>query len=226
MTTTVSDSLTRSHTGPTSASRPSIGLRSWRGPLLINALAPFGTYEILTAHGVSEVTALAVGALFPLAAVAVSAIRNRRLDPFAAVTLAAIAVGLIGGLVFDSARILLVKDSIITATIGLAFLGSLAARRPLIFVFARRLVDDPAVLEQRWSVPEGRRRYRTLTLGWGVALVAEATARIALSFVLATGVFMVVSPLLAVAVFGLVTAWTLRLGRTAAAIQPVAPVRA
>jgi intracellular septation protein A len=212
--------MTTTSSGP----RPSIRLGSWRGPLLINALAPFATYEILTGRGVSELTALAVGALFPLAAIAVSVVRTRRLDPFAAVALASIAVGLTGGLVFDSPRILLVKDSIITAAIGLAFLGSLFARRPLIFVFARRLVSDPAALDQRWSVPDGRRRFRTLTLVWGVALVAEATVRVGLSFILAPGLFMVVSPLLAVAVFSSVTAWTLRRRRTAVPAQNVAAI--
>jgi hypothetical protein len=192
--------------------------------LLFNAIAPFATYEILTGRGVSAVVALAVGALFPLAAIALSGVRTRRLDPFAAVTLASIAAGLIGGLAFDSARILLVKDSIITATIGLAFLGSLAARRPLIFVFARQLVDDPAALEQRWSVPAGRRRFRVLTLVWGVALVAEASGRIALSFVMAPGVFMVVSPLLAVAVFASVGRWSLRRRREAISARATSQV--
>jgi hypothetical protein len=192
--------------------------------LLLNAIAPFGTYEILTSRGVSGMMALAVGALFPLAAIAVSGVRTRRLDPFAAVTLAAIATGLIGGLAFDSPRILLVKDSIITATIGCAFLGSLAARRPLIYVFARQLSNDPAALEQRWSVSEGRRRFRVLTLVWGVALVAEASVRIALSFVMTPGVFMVVSPLLAAAVFGVVGRWSLRSRRAAISARDASQV--
>jgi hypothetical protein len=214
MTTTVSGNVTRSQPAPATASPLPAGIGSWRRPLLINAVAPFATYAILTGQGVSGLAALAVGALFPLAAIAVSVVRTRRLDPFAAVALASITVGLIGALVFSDPRILLVKDSIITATIGLAFLGSLAAARPLIFVFARRLVGDPATLEQRWSVPEGRRRFRALTLVWGVALVAEAAVRVALSFVLTPGVFLVVSPVLAVAVFSSVMAWTFR-GRRA-----------
>jgi len=219
MTTTVTANVARTYASPTSAPRLAVGFGSMRAPLLLNALAPFATYEILTGRGVSELTALAVGALFPLAAIAASAVRTRRLDPFAAVTLASIAVGLTGGLVFDSPHFLLLKDSVITATIGIAFLGSLAARRPLIFMFARRLVDDPAELERRWSVPQGRRRFRIVTAVWGAALVAEAAVRVSLSFVLAPGVFMVVSPLLAVAVFGSVTAWTLR-RRAAAPITP------
>jgi hypothetical protein len=224
MTMTASENVAPSRSGRTSASRLPIRCGLLRGPLLINALAPFATYEILTGRGVSEVTALAVGALFPLVAIARSVARTRRLDPFAAVALASIAVGLIGGLVFADPRILLVKDSIITATIGLAFLGSLFISRPLIFLFARRLVDDPAVLEQRWSVPEWRRGFRLLTLVWGVALVVEAALRIALSFALAPGVFMVVSPVFAVVVFGAVFTWSLRRRRTVVSARPAPPL--
>lgn len=221
MTTTATGIVAQTHSGPTGAFRRATGFGSMRVPLLVNALAPFATYEILTARGVSELTALAAGALFPLTAVAVSAVRTRRLDPFAAVTLASIAVGLIGGLVFDSPHFLLVKESVITAAIGLAFLGSLAARRPLIFMFARRMVGDPAAREQRWSQPQGRRRFRIVTLVWGVALVAEAALRIALSFLVAPGVLMLVSPLLAVVTLGSVAAWTLRSRREAVSAAQV-----
>jgi hypothetical protein len=222
MTTMVTDNVAQTRSSQTGASRRATGFGSMRVPLLVNALAPFATYEILTARGVSELAALAAGALFPLAAVSISVVRTRRLDPFAAVTLASIAVGLIGGLVFDSPHFLLVKESVITATIGLAFLASLAARRPLIFVFARRMVDDPAAMEQRWSQPQGRRPFRIITLVWGVALVAEAAARIALSFVVTPGVLMLVSPLLAVVTLGSVTAWTLHRRREAVSAAQVA----
>jgi hypothetical protein len=194
-----------------------------RGPLLFNAVAPFATYEILTSRGVSELVALAVGALFPLAAIAVGAARTRRLDPFAAVTLAAIAVGLIGALVFASPRVLLVKDSVITATIGLVFLGSLAARRPLIFVLARQIAENTvarAALEQRWTLAQTRRRFRIITLVWGIALVGEAAIRVTLSFLVSPGVLLLLSPLLAVAVFGSIGLWTLRLRRAASNAQP------
>lgn len=220
---------------PDSARTPSVAPRlgfrfaAMRGTLLLNAVAPLATYEVLTRQGVSELTALAVGALFPLAGVGIGAIRGRRLDPFAAVTLAAIAISLIGAVVFASPRFLLLKESVITATIGLAFLGSLVASRPLTFVIARQMATDPAVrigLEQRWLVPEVRRSFRLFTMVWGLALVAEAALRTVLSFVVTPGVLMLISPLLAVAVFGSLGAWTWRHRRTVSHAQRTAEIAA
>jgi hypothetical protein len=208
------------------APRPRYGFGGLRFSLLFNAVAPFTTYVILTSHGVSELTALAVGALFPLAVAVIGAVRSRRLDPFAAVTLAAIAVGLTGGLVFDSPRVLLLKDSIITATIGLVFLGSLAARRPLIFVLARQIAESPAAraaLEQRWTLAAVRRRYYLITLVWGLTLVVEAAVRVTLSFLVSPGVLLIVSPLLALAAFGSVGLWTVRQRRAALNAQRATP---
>lgn len=187
---------------------------SMRGSLVLNVVAPFATYELMTGHGSSELTALAVGSIFPVLGIGFAAIRNRRLDWLGVITLAAIVVGLVGAL-FVSPRFLLLKGSIVTATIGLAFLGSLVAPRPLIFVLARQMnASDPrarAALDDRWSSsPQARRRIRRLTGLWGLALVGEAATRVALSYLVAPATLLLVSPLLAAAVFGAMVLWSIR----------------
>ena len=108
------------------------------GPqILLGAVAPFVVYQLATRLGASELAALAWCAVFPLAGIAFELARRRRLDPISAISLTSIAVGLAGGLLLHSAQFLLVKDSLVSATIGLAFLGSLLAARPLIFVIGR-----------------------------------------------------------------------------------------
>lgn len=185
-----------------------------RWSLVLNIAAPLATYEIVTHNGGSELAALAIGAIFPVLGLAIAATR-RRLDWIGVITLIAIAGSLAGALLFASPRLLLLKESITTGTVGLAFLASLAAPRPLIFVFARQLkaadAQARATLDQRWSTsPVLRRRIRRLTVLWGACLVAEAATRAVLSYFVTPATLIVLSPLLAAAVFGGLALWTRR----------------
>ncbi|AEA28027.1 hypothetical protein Psed_5903 [Pseudonocardia dioxanivorans CB1190] len=201
---------TRHPGGPTESDRTGAVRRALRSPtILLGVLGPLVSYEVLTTMGVAPLPALAYGTAFPFAGIVIEFVRRRRLDVVNAMSLAAIVVGLAGGLVFDSARFLLIKDSIITATVGLAFLGSVAVGRPLLLLVTRRL-RGPAV-DALWAADHGFRRYlRTLTLVWGAACVLEATLRIGLAWVLEPGTQMVVGTALSLAVFGATAAWTLR----------------
>lgn len=181
------------------------------GPVLLGVVAPFVVYQVATGLGASDLAALAWGAVFPLAGIAVGFVRSRHLDAISAISLASIIAGLIGGLLLHSAEFLLVKDSLVTATIGLVFLGSLLAARPLIFTIGRAQAPGRAdVFDRRWAEPAFRHALRTMTAVWGTALLSEATARVVLSLLVPPGVFLLVSPLLAAAVIGPVTIWTTR----------------
>lgn len=182
--------------------------------ILLTVAAPLLAYEILTALGLSELTALAAGSLFPLVGLLIGAVRSRRLEWFALASLAGIAIGLTGGFLLHSAQFLLVKDSIITGGIGLVFLASLATSRPLIYIFARQMAADPAArdrFEQRWTrQPQLRASITVMTGVWGVGLLAEAGLRVGLSFLLTPATLLAISPLLAAAVFAPLAIWTLR----------------
>jgi len=186
------------------------------GPeILLGAVAPFVTYQLATALGASELSALVWGAVFPLAGIALGFARRRRFDVISATSLAAIAVGLGGALLLHSARFLLVKDSLVSATIGLAFLGSLLAARPLIFVIGRaRSPERAAVFDARWAEPAFRRELRLMTTVWGGALLAEAATRFGLSLLIPPGALLAVSPLLTVVFLGAVGLWTVRRRRS------------
>ena len=178
--------------------------------ILLGAVAPFVSYQVATWLGASELAALSWGAVFPLAGIALGFAR-RRFDVISATSLAAIVVGLGGALLLHSARFLLVKDSLVSATIGLAFLGSLLAARPLIFVIGRaRSPERAAVFDARWADPAFRRALRVMTAVWGGVLLAEAATRIVLSLVVAPGVLLAISPLLTLVFLGSVGVWTVR----------------
>jgi intracellular septation protein A len=173
-----------------------VGRRVIHPSLLLNLVAPVAAYQVLTGHGASELNALLVAALFPLASVAISAVRHRRLDAIGGVSLAAIVTGAVFGLAFHDARLVLLKDSMITGTLGLVFLGSAVVRHPIAGIALRRLGQSAA--EQAGL----------LTVVWGAAMTMEASSRVALSFTVAPGVLLAVSPLLAAAVFGPLGVWT------------------
>ncbi len=188
-----------------------IGERLGGPQILLGAVAPFVVYQVATRLGASELAALAWGAVFPLVGIALGLARRRRLDVISAISLTSITVGLAGGLLLHSAQFLLVKDSLVTATIGLAFLGSLPAARPLIFMIARAQSPERAAeLDARWAEPGFRHALRVMTAVWGGTLVAEAATRIVLALLIPPAALLLVSPLLTVVFLGPVALWTVR----------------
>jgi uncharacterized membrane protein len=169
--------VARSITGPTTSARVAGVLHKVALPtVLLNVVAPFAAYQVLTAHGVSEVNALSVASVFPLAAVITAAVHSRRLEWIGVLSVASIALGLASALILHDPHVLLVKDSLITGALGLAFLGSLLARWPLTFVFARQFAPGTA--------PGFRARMRRMTVVWGLGMLGEATVRVILAFLI------------------------------------------
>lgn len=183
--------------------------------VLLNVIAPVVAYRILAGHGMPATDALAIAAAFPAAGALRGLIREGRPDPFAVLALTAIAVGLVAGLLFHAGRILLVKESITSAVLGLMCLGSLFIGKPLMFGLRRRLyvgADSAAQAdyEESWQEPGVRAEARRTTAMWGIALLVEAAIRVLLSYVLPTATMVTVSPLIAVAVLGPLGVATLR----------------
>jgi hypothetical protein len=179
--------------------------------LLLNAGAPLLTFSILTRLGAPLLWALVAAAIFPAFAVAWSAVRTRRINAIGALSLTAIVIGVVGGVIFQNPHILLAKESIVTGLLGLVSLGSLiVARRPFVLVLARQFSSSAgrAAIDRLQAFPAFRARARQLTLIWAAALLADATARVALTFVLAPGVLLLVGPLMAIVTLGPLALWT------------------
>jgi hypothetical protein len=65
----------------------------------------------------------------------------RRLEVVGASVMAGIVVGTVLGLVTHSPRLVLTEGSVPTAVLGVACLGSLCTRRPLMFSFALEFIE-------------------------------------------------------------------------------------
>ena len=94
-------------------------LRSIAMILIFDVGAPLAAYNLLRSAGLTAVTALLLSGVFPALGLAITVVRNRRIDVVGALVLAGIVVGTIVGLVSHSPRLLLVEGSVPTGVFRL-----------------------------------------------------------------------------------------------------------
>lgn len=173
---------------------------------------PLVTYAVLRSAGASPVTSLVVSGIFPALGVAIGITVHRRADAIGILVLAGIAVGAVLGLTTHNARLVMIEGSVPTGVFGLACLGSLWARRPLMFHFALEFIgpDSPKGREfdGLWQHEGFRHAFRNLTAVWGLAYLLEAAARIIIVEHTSTGIALVISKVMPLAVTAVLAAWT------------------
>ena len=208
----------------TGSSRPPgrAALVNWGSTIVFNVALPLLTYFLLTGAGWSAVAALLTSGVWPAAESLVVLAVRRHIDEIGVIALIFILLGVVAGVGFNSARLVLVKESAVTGLFGVVVLGSLLLPRPLMFYFGRKFATDGsaesvAYWNGLWRYPSFRRTQRVISVVWGVAFLAEAGLRIALSYALSTSAMAVVSSILPLAVLGGLIAWTLAYGRRARA---------
>ena len=187
--------------------------------VVFDIAGPLVAYSLLRSAGQSAVTALVLSGAFPALGVIVSLIRHRRVDTIGVLVLAGIAVGTIVGLLSGNPRLVLVEGSVPTAVFGLLCLGSLWARRPLIYRFAVEFIgaDTPKGrdFESLWHYPGFRHVFRLFTVVWGVTYLAEAAARVIIVETTSTSTALTVSKVMPYVVAAGIIAWMIAHGRRA-----------
>ena len=196
-------------------------VRSQLPSLLVNAVAPFVAYQLLTGNGMSTLQALTISGVFPVIGIAWGFARSRRADIIGLVSLAFIAIGVATSVISGDTRFILIKESLLTGVFGVICLVSLLLPRPLMFYFGRQFASGgdatrAAAYESLWQYPQFRTVNRNITLVWGVGYVGEAAVRVALTFVLPIPVFLIASPVLAIGVTIALISWTLAYARRSA----------
>jgi hypothetical protein len=106
----------------------------------------------------------------------------RRFDAVGLLVLLGIFLSLGAMAVGGSARLLLLRESLVTGIIGLVFLGSLLFSRPLVYYLARsgeakRSAEELSAFEAAWPKPRFVRAMHLMTWVWGLGLVFEAMLR-------------------------------------------------
>jgi hypothetical protein len=181
---------------------------------------PVAVYYVFHALGASDYIALLAGAVFCAGRTAWVAVRDRRLDVFAGFLLILFTAGLALTFVTGDARFVLVKDVATSAVAGLFFLASCLVRRPLSYYAAQRFAGPAGAARLRALTeadPAVRRRWYVLSAGWGVGLLAEASIRVPLLYLLPVNAAVGASTAVMVATFTGLIFWTVRGVKRAAA---------
>ena len=197
--------MTTTAPAPTAAGR-----RGMVTGLLWDVGGSVGAYYALHALGASDGVALFAAAAVAGARIAWVAVRDRSLNAFAAVMLVVWGVGLGLSFLAGDARFLLLKDSVTTAAVGLAFLVSILSRRPLTLTAATSWNPAGAAeLESLFATrPAARRAFTVSALVWGLGLIVESLLRVPLIYVLPVDVMVGLSTAVMVTAFTLLGIWT------------------
>jgi hypothetical protein len=181
----------------------------------VNAGLPYATYLLLSHEGVPTVQALAAGAVFPVVAIIVGFVRQRRVQALGMIVLAATVVSILAALYFTSPFLALAKGSLFSAAFSALLLGSLLARRPLVFHLATvgQAAEHRQHAEALWETePRYRRLMRRITVVWALALLVEGSLRLVLIPLLPIALFLPLSETMSLACIGLMVLWSWRYG--------------
>jgi hypothetical protein len=184
--------------------------------VIFDVAAPLAAYSLLRSAGLTAVTALLLSGVFPALGVTIGVIQNRRLDVVGALVLAGIVVGTVLGLVSHSTRLLLVEGSVPTAVFGLACLGSLWRRHPLMFSFALEFTGPDTAkgreMTRLWQYDGYRRVFRIITAVWGAGFLLEAALRVVIVYNTSTGTALASSKIMPFLWGAVLSAWTVGYG--------------
>lgn len=176
-----------------------------------NFVLPWAIYVSTKAH-IGEVHAIMASSVPPMAWSIGGFIRSRRVDALSILVLAGIGLSLIAYAIGGSPKLLLIRETFITATIGLLFLGSILINKPLIYEFgkalaARQSSEDHAKFVAMKDGPMFKDGMKVMTLVWGLGLLAEAGLRITLIMSLPVATYLIVGHVVGYGTFGALMLW-------------------
>jgi hypothetical protein len=156
-------------------------------------------------------------------------IKTRRLDAISLVVVASILFTVGATALGGSARLIQIRDALVTGLVGLMFLASLALRRPIIFylaraTMARHTAQGAADFEALWRRPGIPKLFRVLTAVWGAGLIAQTALMCWLAWIWPISRYLLFGPVIGYGIFGLLMGWSLWYrARRMAATRPAAP---
>jgi hypothetical protein len=193
----------------------SFSLRAIVPTVIVDGLCPVLVYVLLRryASGVPEIMALGAGAIFPIGRSVVELRHRRRVDIIGIIVLVGIAAGIAALLAGGSPRVFLIRESFVTAALGVMALTSFAWPRPIMFYIGRQFSTggDPAAVEQfdrLWQHPGARRTFRIMTMVWAIGWLSEFALRVVMVFLLPVAQVLMISPIVFNAITLGLIAWT------------------
>lgn len=185
----------------------------WR--MIVRGLAwdvgmPMVGFYVMFLAGVSVWVALLTATSAAAARVVWVVARDRMLNMVATLSLLVYGVGLAMSFISGDARFLLLKSSVMTATVAMTFLVTAAlGRRPLTLAAEQSWAPDRAteIAEEYRTDPDVRHRHRVCSTVWGLGMLAEAIGRIPLIYLLPIPVMVGLSTALLLGTIGVLLVW-------------------
>lgn len=187
--------------------------------VLVNFILPFLIYSYGEAP-LGEVNALLASSAPPILWSLAEFARHRRVDALSLLVVSGIILSLLAMLGGGGPRFLLLREKLVTAAIGLLFLGSAAIGKPLIYHLAsatmRRKSETAGQQFEALQVHAGFRwTMMVMTLVWGFGLVVDAAVAVVLVFTLTVRQYLIVNPILGYGTMGALSLWTFAYGQRA-----------
>ena len=177
--------------------------------LLVNGLLPWAGYVFLQSqYGWSDYHALLAVTVIPGAVALVSIVRKGRPDLVASVSLVMILLSLALAAASDDTRVLQIRESYITALMGLVFIGSSLAKKPVLWLLAKHQAKSE---EQKASLeaPQVRKMLGTVNAVWGWSFILEFGAKLWMIENLPISRVLALSPIMFYGVTAVTFLWTL-----------------
>ena len=155
--------------------------------LTLDTVVPLIVYYAVRAFGATPWTALVAGGAVPLLRILTATATGRRVGTTGWFTLSVLAAGTVVGLLTADPRLLMARESYLTGIAGLWILATLWARHPLVYTATIRIVpaETAATWHRAWDTShEFRRAMRGMTLGFGLAFLTDAAARVVMAYTL------------------------------------------
>lgn len=181
--------------------------------ILANFVAPYGVYETLAAHW-GDTNALIASAAPPLLWSLYELVKTRRLDAVSVVVVGAILLTVGATFMGGSARLIQMREALVTGAVGAMFLATLAMKKPMIFYLARAIMargtaEGAQAYELVWVQPGVPQVFRLLTLVWGFGLMLQTGCMCWLAWIWPIGRYLLISPFISFGIFGLLMFWSL-----------------
>jgi hypothetical protein len=185
--------------------------------ILVNIVLPYVIY-MMTKAKFGDVNALLASMAPPVLWSVIEFVRRRRIDTMSIFVLAGIVLSLLAFIGGGSARFLQLRENLVAAVIGLAFLVSAAIGKPLIYQLARagasrKSPSEAASLEALKDNVHFRRTMTLMTLVWGFGLLAQTAVACILVFTMSIQAYLLISPIVGDAMIGALALWTFWYGK-------------
>ncbi|WP_051898869.1 VC0807 family protein [Sciscionella sediminilitoris] len=191
--------------------------------ILLDVAVPLGLFYGMRLAGVNQWLALILSGALPAIRLLYTAVRRRRLEMLTLFTLSIIGVATVIGLLTADPRLILARESYITALLGLWTLSTLLRRQPLLYAATIKLMPpgDAEQWRRNWTEsPLFRKAMRLITTAWGIAFLLDAAARVIMAYTLPIDLVPLLSMLLLVGLLCLVVYLSKAYGRRAGLESP------